>query len=89
MNLDQKRHCLKVAPLLAIGNDVLGFRLALEDVFPATKELEYSVRKTAYILDRIPKKIQPDNLPAVHWFDIRIANPIESTIATVCHRCRD
>lgn len=56
---DLKRHGLKEAPLLAVGDGALGFWSALEEVFPATREQRCWVHKTANILDKMPKKIQP------------------------------
>lgn len=56
---DLKRHGLQEAPLLAVGDGALGFWSALEEVFPATREQRCWVHKTANILDKMPKKIQP------------------------------
>jgi transposase-like protein len=56
---DLKRRGLAEAPKLAIGDGALGFWGALEEVFPATRQQRCWVHKTANVLDKLPKKVQP------------------------------
>lgn len=46
-----------MAPALATGDGELGFWAALRDVFPETREQAYWVRKTARVLDALPKRL--------------------------------
>ena len=57
--LDLKKRGLKFAPKLAIGDGGLGFWKALGEVFPSAKRQPLWVHKTANILDKMPKSIQP------------------------------
>jgi len=57
--LDLKQRGLSFAPKLAIGDGSLGFWAALDEVFPETKRQRCWVHKTANILDKMPKSIQP------------------------------
>ena len=63
---DLKRHGLEEAPKLAVGDGALGFWAALEEVFPATRQQRCWVHKTANILDKLPKKIQPGAKELIH-----------------------
>ena len=47
------------APVLAVGDGVLGFWKALREVFPETREQRCWVHKTANVLDSMPKSAQP------------------------------
>ena len=47
------------APVLAVGDGVLGFWKALREVFPETLEQRCWVHKAANILDALPKSAQP------------------------------
>ncbi|PZO15655.1 MAG: IS256 family transposase [Leptolyngbya foveolarum] len=47
-------------PLLAIGDGALGFWKALPQVWPATKTQRCWVHKTANVLNKLPKKLQPN-----------------------------
>ena len=69
--LDVKARGLSIAPLLAIGDGSLGFWAALEEVYPSTKQQRCWVHKTANILDKAPKSIQPAMKRAI--FDIYMA----------------
>jgi len=64
--LDLKRRGLKKAPKLAVGDGALGFWAALEEVFPETRIQRCWVHKTANILDKLPKKIQPSAKNLIH-----------------------
>ena len=64
--LDLKKRGLKSGPKLAIGDGALGFWKALSEVFPSTKRQRCWVHKTANILDKMPKSIQPKAKSAIH-----------------------
>lgn len=55
-----KRRGLSAAPKLAVGDGALGFWAAVEEVFPGIAEQRCWVHKTANILDKMPKSVQPD-----------------------------
>jgi transposase-like protein len=47
------------APLLAIGDGALGFWKALREIWPKTAEQRCWVHRTANVLDKLPKRLQP------------------------------
>lgn len=47
------------APKLAVGDGALGFWKALSKVFPETRHQRCWVHKTANVLDKLPKSVQP------------------------------
>lgn len=47
------------APLLAIGDGALGFWKALREVWPKAAEQRCWVHRTANVLDKLPKRLQP------------------------------
>ena len=47
------------APLLAIGDGALGFWKAVREVWPQTAEQRCWVHRTANVLDKLPKRLQP------------------------------
>jgi putative transposase len=55
--LDLKRRGVAVAPHLGIGDGALGFRPALEEVFPKTRHRRCRVHKTMNVLDKMPKSV--------------------------------
>ena len=57
--LDLKQHGLAIAPKIAVGDGALGFWAALRKVFPQTKEQRCWVHKTANVLNKLPKSVQP------------------------------
>ncbi len=57
--LGLKKRGLKVGPKLAIGDGALGFWKALRKVFAGTKQQRCWVHKTANVLDKLPKGVQP------------------------------
>ncbi len=63
---DIKRRGLAAAPKLAIGDGALGFWSALEEEFPETEHQRCWVHKTANILDKLPKPVQPDAKALIH-----------------------
>jgi putative transposase len=74
--LDLKSRGLEFAPKLAVGDGALGFWKALEKVFPKTKQQRCWVHKTANVLDKLPKRIQPrakEMLHAIWMADTREA----------------
>jgi len=57
--VDLKARGLVVAPELATGDGALGFWKALDAVSPTTRHQRCTVHKTANVLDRLPKSVQP------------------------------
>ena len=57
---------LSHAPELAIGDGALGFWKALEKVFPGTRVQRCTVHKTANILNKVPKSVQPQMKRMLH-----------------------
>jgi transposase-like protein len=57
--VDLKARGLAIAPELATGDGALGFWKALEEVSPTTRHQRCSVHKTANVLDKLPKSVQP------------------------------
>lgn len=55
---DLQARGLKAAPQLAIGDGALGFRAALDEVWPHTRCQRCWVHKTAHVLNELPKSIQ-------------------------------
>lgn len=64
--LDLKQRGLAAPPKLAIGDGALGFWSALDEVFPNTKKQRCWVHKTANILDKLPKSLQPKAKSMIH-----------------------
>ena len=54
-----KQRGLALAPKLAAGDGALGFWAALRKVFPETREQRCWVHKTANVLSKMPKSVQP------------------------------
>ena len=57
--VDLKARGLAIAPELATGDGALGFWKALEEVWPTTRHQRCTVHKTANVLDKMPKSVQP------------------------------
>ena len=57
--VDLKARGLAIAPELATGDGALGFWTALEEVFPTTRLQRCWVHKSANVLDKLPKSVQP------------------------------
>ncbi|QDV23867.1 Transposase, Mutator family [Aureliella helgolandensis] len=57
--LSLKQRGLREAPKIAVGDGALGFWAALRKVFPDTAEQRCSVHKTANVLNKMPKSVQP------------------------------
>jgi putative transposase len=64
--LDVKARGLTIDPKLAVGDGALGFWKALPQVFPTTREQRCWVHKTANVLDKLPKRLQPQAKDALH-----------------------
>jgi len=65
MLLNLKARGLRM-PKLAVGDGALGFWAALAEVFPQTRRQRCWVHKTANILDKLPKGIQPRAKSLIH-----------------------
>ena len=61
-----KRHGLRVAPKLAIGDGSLGFWLALQQEYGPVPQQRCWVHKTANILDKMPKSVQGRAKQLIH-----------------------
>jgi putative transposase len=57
--VDLKARGLAIAPELATGDGALGFWKALDEVWPTTRHQRCTVHKTANVLDKLPKSVQP------------------------------
>ncbi len=57
--VDLKARGLMIAPELATGDGALGFWKALDEVSPTTRHQRCTVHKTANVLDKLPKSVQP------------------------------
>lgn len=64
------------APTLAVGDGALGFWTALAEVYPETRAQRCWVHKTANVLDKLPKRIQPEAKSMIH--DIWMADTRKS-----------
>jgi transposase-like protein len=68
------------APQLAIGDGALGFWKALPQVFPTTKKQRCWVHKTANVLNKLPKRQQPEAKRAL-WEIYRAESKTEANPA--------
>jgi putative transposase len=64
--LGLKRRGLKIDPKLAIGDGALGFWKALPQVFGTTREQRCWVHKSANVLNKLPKHLQPKAKSDLH-----------------------
>lgn len=62
---DLKRRGMQ-APVVAVGDGALGFWAAVRDVWPKTQEQRCWVHRLANILDKLPKRLQPQAKRALH-----------------------
>lgn len=69
--MDLKKRGLQQSPQLAIGDGALGFWAALEEEYPATRNQRCWVHKTANVLDKMAKSVQPAAKRMIH--DIYLA----------------
>jgi transposase-like protein len=63
---DVRARGLQIDPKLATGDGALGFWKALPQVFPTTLAQRCWVHKTANVLDKLPKSLQPAAKDQVH-----------------------
>jgi len=61
-----KRRGLGEGPKLAVGDGALGFWAALAEAYPGTRRQRCWVHKTANVLDKMPKKVQPSAKGLLH-----------------------
>jgi transposase-like protein len=64
--LDVQARGLTIDPKLAIGDGALGFWKAVRQVWPDVREQRCWVHKTANVLDKLPKSIQPKAKGLLH-----------------------
>jgi putative transposase len=64
--LDAKARGLVVDPKLATGDGALGFWKAIDQVYPTTRAQRCWVHKTANVLDKLPKRLQPEAKEKIH-----------------------
>jgi transposase-like protein len=64
--LDVQARGLTIDPAVAIGDGALGFWKALRQVYETTKEQRCWVHKTANVLDKLPKSVQPKAKEMLH-----------------------
>jgi transposase-like protein len=64
--LDVKQRGLIIGPNLAIGDGALGFWAAIEEIYPQARQQRCWVHKTANILDKVPKSVQPKMKASIH-----------------------
>jgi transposase-like protein len=67
---------LQMPPKLATGDGALGFWKALTKKWPSTKQQRCGVHKTANVLNKVPKSVQPKIKEALH--DIWMAETREA-----------
>jgi putative transposase len=63
---DMKRRGLKHSPKLAVGDGALGFWAAISQEYPETRHQRCWVHKTANVLDKMPKSVQPNAKNMIH-----------------------
>jgi len=61
-----KSRGLIIEPSLAVGDGALGFWAALEEEYPRCRQQRCWVHKTANILDKMPKSVQPNAKKMIH-----------------------
>jgi len=64
--LDVQARGLTIEPKLAIGDGALGFWKAVRQIWSATAEQRCWVHKTANVLDKLPKGVQPKAKERLH-----------------------
>jgi putative transposase len=64
--LDAKARGLAIDPKLATGDGALGFWKALPQVYATIREQRCWVHKTANVLDKLPKRLQPEAKDKIH-----------------------
>lgn len=64
--LDLKHRGLSIEPKLAVGDGALGFWAAIREVYPTTRTQRCWVHKTANVLNKMPKSVQPKAKADIH-----------------------
>lgn len=64
--LDLKARGMTVSPKLAVADGAMGFWPALEQVWPSCEKQRCWVHKTVNVLDKLPKKLQPEAKERLH-----------------------
>ncbi len=81
--LDLKNRGLELRPKLVTGDGSLGLWAALGKVFCATRQQRCWVHKTANILDKMPKSVQPQAKKMLH--DIYLSPSREEALKAAKH----
>lgn len=84
--LELRGRGMRVDPKLAIADGALGFWKALPQVFPTTKTQRCWVHKTANVLDKLPKAVQPRAKTLIH--DIYLAETKGQAETAFDHFCQ-
>src|SRR5215210_8105697 len=74
--VEVKRRGLALAPEIAVGDGALGFWKALDELFPGTHHQRCWLHKTANVLNKVPKSMQPGmkaDLREIHGAPTRAA----------------
>lgn len=64
--LDLTQRGLQIPPELAVGDGALGFWKALGKIWPSTAQQRCWVHKTANVMEKLPKSMQPKVKEALH-----------------------
>lgn len=67
MLLDVKQRGLSITSKLATADGALGFWAAMRKVWPTMREQRCWVDKTANVLDKLPKRLQAEDLLHHIW----------------------
>jgi transposase-like protein len=73
--LDLKRRGLEEGPEVSVGDGALGFWAALEEVFPQSRRQRCWVHKTANVLDKMPRSLQPGAKTMLHQMYLAATKP--------------
>lgn len=79
--VDLKARGLAAAPEIAVGDGAMGFWRALEEAFPTTRHQRCWQHKTANILNKVPRSVQPGMKTALR--EVRDAPDRASAVAAV------
>jgi len=84
---DLKARGLEQAPKVAVGDGALGFWAALEEEFGQTRTQRCWVHKTANVLDKLPKRVQPYAKKLIH--EMYLAPTRQDALAAYDRFCRE
>jgi putative transposase len=73
--LDVQARGMTIDPKLAIGDGALGFWKAVRQVWPEVQEQRCWVHKTANVLDKLPKSVQPKAKELLHAIYLAPSRP--------------